>query len=44
MKQYNFVEKLYARAHSAFAQVGKSVVESQVVGYFLDGFAVLSDV
>ena len=34
----NFAERLYALQHDIFAQVDESLVESQLVGFFIDGF------
>ena len=34
-----FAEKLYALASNAFAKVDKGVVESQLVGFSIDGFS-----
>ena len=32
-----YAERLYALANDAFANLGKAVVESQLVGFFIDG-------
>ena len=34
---YRFMQRLYALANDAFAKVDKVVVESQLVGFFIDG-------
>ena len=33
-----YAERLFALANDAFAKVHKGVVESQLVGFFIDGF------
>ena len=32
-----YTERLYALANDAFAKVDKAVIESQLVGFFIDG-------
>ena len=32
-----YAERLYTLAHDAFAKLDKTVVESQLVGFFIDG-------